>query len=794
MPRSADILIAQLAVAKAGAAFLPVDPAYPAERISFMLADARPVLIVTLAAIAPYLPGPEGSATVVMDEEATIRAINEMPDHAPTDADRTAPALLAHPAYVIYTSGSTGRPKGVLVSHEGLASFSAAGADRYAVRPGDRVLEFSSPSFDASVLELCISLPAGAALVVPPPGPLLGELLTDVLTRQRVTHALIPPAALATIPAEEAAGGLPDLRTLIVGGDACPEELAERWAPGRRMINSYGPTEATVVSTWSDPLSAGQPAPIGRPIWNTSVYVLDRALRPVPIGVPGELYVTGRGLARGYLARPGLTAERFIANPFGAAGMRMYRTGDLVWWNGDGQLEFAGRADNQVKIRGFRVEPGEIEAVLRRHPGVAEAVVIARQDTAGPKRLVAYVMPATDSFVTPAELREHTAEALPGYMIPAAFVVVGEWPLSPNGKLDRRALPAPDWGAVTHGEYVPPRTDAERIVAGIWAAVLDVERVGRQDDFFALGGDSILGIHVVSRIGAAFGVQLPARAVFDTRTVARLAELLPAQGRPGRQRDLIRPVPRTRALPLSAAQQRLWFLDDLTSGGTEYNTGIGLRLSGELDIAALREALDALANRHESLRTTFNTVDGHGVQVVAEECDLPLRIADMSVIEPGLREAAVERALTAELSLPFDLRRGPLTKVTLLRLAANEHILLLGQHHIVTDGWSVKVLVDELTELYSAHVRGTAAALPELPIQYPDFASWQREQLSGPALAEHLDYWRRKLSGLEPFELPTDRPRPQCVPGPVRYTGTTCRPAWWRGWRGSGRTIRPPCS
>ena len=761
LPRSAEILIAQLAVAKAGAAFLPVDPAYPAERISFMLADARPVLIVTLAAIAPYLPGPEGSATVVTDDEATIRAVNEMPDHAPTDADRTAPALLAHPAYVIYTSGSTGRPKGVLVSHEGLASFSAAGADRYAVRPGDRVLEFSSPSFDASVLELCISLPAGAALVVPPPGPLLGELLTDVLTRQRVTHALIPPAALATIPAEEAASALPDLRTLIVGGDACPEELAERWAPGRRMINSYGPTEATVVSTWSDPLLPGRTAPIGRPIWNTSVYVLDRALRPVPIGVPGELYVAGPGLARGYLARPGLTAERFIANPFGAAGMRMYRTGDLVRWDGDGQLEFVGRADNQVKIRGFRVEPGEIEAVLGRHPGVAEAVVIARQDTAGPKRLVAYVMPATNSFVTPAELREHTAKALPGYMIPAAFVVMGEWPLSPNGKLDRRALPAPDWGAVIHGEYVPPRTDAERVVAGIWAAVLDVEQVGRQDDFFALGGDSILGIHVVSRISAAFGVQLPARAVFDTRTVARLAELLPAQGRPGRKRDRIRPVPRTRALPLSAAQQRLWFLDDLTSGGTEYNTGIGLRLSGELDIAALREALDALANRHESLRTTFDTVDGRGMQVVAEECDLPLRFVDMSAIEPDLREVAVERALTAELSLPFDLRRGPLTKVTLLRLAENEHILLLGQHHIVTDGWSVKVLVDELTGLYSAHVRGTAAALPELPIQYPDFASWQREQLSGPALAEHLDYWRRKLSGLEPFELPTDRPRPR---------------------------------
>jgi amino acid adenylation domain-containing protein len=771
LPRSVDIVVAQLAVLKTGAAFLPVDPAYPAERISFMLADARPVLVVTRAGLAPHLPGPPGVGTVLVDDEATIRAINAMPDRAPADADRTAPVRLAQPAYVIYTSGSTGRPKGVVVSHEGLASFSAAAVDRYAVRPGDRVLEFSSPSFDASVLELCISLPAGAALVVPPPGPLLGQQLADVLTRQAVTHALIPPAALATVPAREAASGLPDFRTVIVGGDACPEELAARWAPGRRMINSYGPTEATVVSTWSDPLSPGRAAPIGRPIWNTRVYVLDHALCPVPVGEPGELYVAGRGLARGYLACPGLTAERFIANPFGEPGERMYRTGDLVRWTPDRQLEFAGRADEQVKIRGFRVEPGEIQAVLGRHPGVAEAVVIARQDDAGPKRLVAYVVPEPGSPVSPAHLREHTAAVLPGYMVPAAFVVMDEWPLSPNGKLDRRALPAPEWGAAREGGYVAPRTDAERAVAAIWAEVLGVDRVGAQDDFFTLGGDSILSIHVVSRIGEAFGVQLPARAVFDTRTVAGLAGMLPAEARPAPARDRILPVPRTRALPLSAAQQRLWFLDDLTSGGTEYNAGIGLRLSGAVDIAALRETLDALASRHEALRTTFDTVDGHGVQVVAGDGDIPLRIVDMSAIDGDRRDVAVERALTEELSLPYDLRRGPLTKVTLLRLAADDHVLLLGQHHIITDGWSVKLLVDELAELYSAQVNGTTAALPELPIQYPDFAIWQREQLAGPALDEHLDYWRRKLADLETFELPTDRPRPR-----VRTTaGAICR-------------------
>jgi amino acid adenylation domain-containing protein/non-ribosomal peptide synthase protein (TIGR01720 family) len=766
LPRSADILIAQLAVAKAGGAFLPVDPAYPAGRISFMLADAQPALVITVAGIAALLPCPDGLPTLVLDEEATVRALDEMPGHVLTNADRMAPLLLRHPAYVIYTSGSTGQPKGVVVTHEGLASFSAAAVDRYAVRSGDRVLEFSSPSFDASVLELCISWPAGAALVVPPPGPLLGEQLADVLTRHRVTHALIPPAALATVPDSEAAGELPDLRTLIVGGDACTVELADRWAPGRRMINSYGPTEATVVSTWSDPLSPGDTAPgatppIGRPIWNTRVYVLDRVLRPVPPGVPGELYVAGCGLARGYLARPGLTAQRFIASPFGPAGERMYRTGDLVRWASHGELEFVGRADEQVKIRGFRVEPGEIEALLARHPGVAEVVVIARPDNSGSKRLVAYVVRATGSPIGAAELREHTAAVMPGYMVPAAFVIMDEMPVNPNGKLDRRALPAPERGTALDGEYVAPRTHAERAVAGIWTDVLEVDRVGADDDFFALGGDSILAIHVVSRIAAAFGIRLPARAVFDLRTVARLAESLPAADRPGSQRERILPTPRTRAMPLSAAQQRLWFLDDLTSGGTEYNTGIGLRLSGGLDIGALRAALDILTDRHESLRTTFEEVNGRGVQVVAAEGEIPLRIIDMPAIEPSRRDAAVERVLARELSVPFDLRRGPLTKVTLLRLAPDEHIMLLGQHHIVTDGWSVKVLVDELAELYSARAGGTAPALPQLPIQYPDFAAWQHEHLSGPGLREHLDYWKRKLAALEPAELAADRPRPQ---------------------------------
>ncbi|HEX9315614.1 MAG TPA: amino acid adenylation domain-containing protein, partial [Actinomycetota bacterium] len=448
LPRSVEIVVATLAVAKAGAAYLPVDPDYPAERIAFMLADAAPVLVLTLAALAGGLPSVGDMAVLVLDDPATRAAVEAMPTHAPTDAERTGALTLAHPAYLIYTSGSTGRPKAVVVTHAGLASFSAAEVDHFGVGPGDRVLQFSSPSFDASVLELCMSLPAGAALVVPPPGPLLGEALAAVLEEQGVTHALIPPSALATVPDAAAGEGLAAFQGLIVGGEAASAALVARWAPGRRMINAYGPTESTVVATWSEALSPGTAPPIGSPIANTQTYVLDAALRPVPVGVPGELYIAGTGLARGYLRRPGLTAERFVANPFGEAGSRMYRTGDVVRWRGDGALEYLGRTDEQVKIRGFRIEPGEIEAALVGHPGVGEAVVVAREDDPGHKRLVAYVVPAADGEAPdgPA-LRQFLAEALPDYMVPSAFVTLDALPLSPNGKLDRGALPAPDPGA-----------------------------------------------------------------------------------------------------------------------------------------------------------------------------------------------------------------------------------------------------------------------------------------------------------------------------------------------------------
>ncbi|SDM61245.1 non-ribosomal peptide synthase/polyketide synthase [Allokutzneria albata] len=733
LPRSVDIIVAQLAVMKAGAAYLPVDPAYPAERIAFMLEDSCPLVVLTRRDLVGGLPD---SANVLFVDMVAEDSTDPVVDVRPSNA-----------AYVIYTSGSTGRPKGVVVSHAGLASFASAEVEHFEVAPGDRVLEFSSPSFDASVLELCMSLTAGAALVVPPPGPLVGSQLADVVNDLGVTHALIPPVALATVDTE-----LASLKTLVVGGDACSAELVSRWAPGRRMINAYGPTEATVVSTWSSPLVPGSTPAIGGPIRNTRVYVLDSALRPVPPGVAGELYVAGAGLARGYLSRPGLTATRFVANPF-EPGERMYRTGDVVRWSASGELHFVGRADDQVKIRGFRIELGEIEAALLTHPAVTQAAVIADESSAGVKRLVAYVIPNINDAIAPpntpnesfrtiaGELRQHVKRALPEYMVPSAIVVLDEMPRTVNGKLDRRALPAPEWEA-TGG--VAPRTDEERTMAGIWAEVLGTT-VGVHDNFFTLGGDSILSIRVTSRVRAAFDVEISPRELFSNPTVAELTAAITGHS----AAEAIPVVPRDADLPLSFAQQRLWFLNDFDPDSTEYLTPLAVRLRGDLDVAALSRAMSRLVTRHESLRTTFEAVDGRGVQRIHPP--EPVRI-------PVIDTDDLDGALAEESTRPFDLTTGPLLRAVLFRTDPREHVLALTMHHIVTDGWSGGVIMGDLAELYRSELLGVRAELPELPVQYADFAAWQRGRTD--VLDSQLGYWKRQLEGVAPLELPTDRPRP----------------------------------
>ncbi|MFI8192533.1 non-ribosomal peptide synthase/polyketide synthase [Streptomyces sp. NPDC085946] len=738
LPRSVELVAAELAVALAGAAFLPVDPDYPAERRALMLADARPA--------------------VVLDEPAEVRRLLDDAAAPPApgvtvDAD--------HAAYVIYTSGSTGTPKGVTVTHRGIAGFAAAAAERYAVRPGDRVLQFSSPSFDASVLELCASVLSGATLVVPPDGPWLGDELAAVLEEHRITHALIPPAALATLPDPATTGAAPYLRTLIVGAEACPAWLVDRWAPGRRMINSYGPTEATVVATWTGPLSAGGGTPtIGGPLPGTEAHVLDAAMRPVPPGTDGELYVGGDGVARGYLGRPGLTAARFVASPFGPPGARLYRTGDRVRRTAGGELEYLGRADRQVKLRGFRIEPGEIEAALQRHAAVRDAVVVVREDEPGLRRLVGYVTPADAQRPPhPGDLRTALTGALPAHMVPSAVVVLDALPLTPQRKIDRRALPAP--GRPSAEGHVPPRSAGERALAAIWADVLGTGAVGVRDDFFDLGGDSVLAARTLARIREELGVRLSVRDVFTARTVAALAPLVgdPSAATPP---DPIPHAPRDRPLPLSSGQRRLWFLDDLTAGGTEYNTGVALRLRGPLDTAALRRALDRLAARHDALRTTFATVDGQVVQRVADAAVLPLRTADLRDLPAERRDEAAEALLTEELGRPYDLAAGPLTRALLVRCADDDRLLLLAQHHIVTDGWSVGLLTRDLAALYAAETSGTPDApdgLPAPAVQYPDFAAWERRR-PAQADADDLAYWRRHLVGMQQLDLPTDRPRP----------------------------------
>ncbi|WJE01554.1 non-ribosomal peptide synthase/polyketide synthase [Streptomyces antimycoticus] len=729
LPRSVEMLVAQLAVAKAGGAFLPVDPGYPEERVAFMLRDAAP--------------------SVVLDDAASVWA-EEGPAGPPPGRGLTPD----HPAYVIYTSGSTGVPKAVVVTHAGLASFSAAAAAHYDVRAGDRVLQFSSPSFDASVLELCVSLPRGAALVIGEEGPLLGERLAEVLGGQRITHALIPPAALATVPEAAWRAGLPDLRTLIVGGDACSAELVDRWAPGRRLVNSYGPTEATVVSTWSGPLAAGSGAPpIGRPIPNARVYVLDEALRPVPVGVAGELYVAGGGLARGYLGRPGLTAARFVADPFGPAGGRMYRTGDVVRWTGDGELRFLGRADDQVKVRGFRIELGEVESALRRGPQVREAVVAVRETAPTPeqpfggKRLVGYVVPAPGASPTAASLRDALGRTLPSHMVPSAFATLDALPLTAHGKVDRRALPDPDPAPVTSGAgHVAPRTPMERRIADIWADVLGLERVGVEDNFFDLGGDSILSIQVVSRARQA-GLRLTTKDLFAHQSVAALATVATAE------RDEGPAAPVTGSLPLTPIQR--WFFATHTVNPRHFNQSTLLELHQEPDEKALEGALAALLVHHDALRTRF-TEDGGEWRSHVPEPEAGVDILDhhdLSGLPAREADAAMEKAADA-LHAGFDLGRGPLLKAALFRFGAGRRpFLFLTAHHLVIDGVSWRILLDDLDIAYQQGARGEPVDLGSRTTAFRDWARGLAEHVTGGALDHEADHW---CGTLDARPLPVD--------------------------------------
>ncbi|MFF0546079.1 amino acid adenylation domain-containing protein [Nocardia thailandica] len=761
LTRSLESVVAVWALAKTGAAFVPLDPSYPVERIEHMLSDSRAPIGVTVTATGETLPGTVD--WLLLDDLNTMRRAMLVSDAPLTDAERGGPIDLDHTAYLIYTSGSTGKPKAVLLSHRGIANLVTAQRETLALGPTAAALQVASPSFDASVFEMLTAHAAGGRLVVSPPEVYGGAELEALLRTERVTHAVITPSALATMePAE-----LTDLRVLSVAGEAATPELIEKWAVGRRMLNLYGPTEFSIWATGPAELRAGEPVTIGGPIRGAAVVVLDTWLRPVPMGVQGELYLAGPALARGYFQRFAMTAARFVADPFGAPGDRMYRTGDMVRWviDGDGELalEYLGRSDFQVKIRGLRIELGEIDAVLSRDDEVEYAVTIGRAGPAGATVLVSYVLPVPGAALDPERLRARVAAELPGYMVPGYVVLLDDIPLTPVGKLDRKALPVPDFSAAQR-PYLAPRTPVEEAVAAVFAEVLGTERVGVEESFFELGGNSLSATKVVARVNSALGCAVALRDLFDAPSVAQLAaRVVPAApGLPGRPALAARPRPDR--IPLSPAQQRMWVLNQLDPDSAAYNIAVALRLTGELDVAALRGALADVVGRQETLRTRY-PADADGPRQVVVGADTVLPDLPVTATEDG---APLRARITDLAAAGFDLTSEPPLRVRLFRVAADVHVVVLVVHHISADGASMAPLAADLVTAYSARVAGATGSpgLPPLTVQYADFALWHRDLLGAATDAESLaarqiGFWRETLAGApDALELPADRPRP----------------------------------
>ncbi|MCP4653836.1 MAG: AMP-binding protein, partial [bacterium] len=683
------------------------------------------------------------------------------------------------------TSGTTGRPKGISMVHRVLTNLTAWQLRSTAPDAGVRTPQFAPLSFDIIFQETFSTLCSGGTLV------LLTEeerrdavLLVDRLERHRIERLYLPFIALQQL-CEVASDSPPRaLREVITAGEQLQVSRSlERFftKAACTLENQYGPSECHVVTYY--PLR-GAPRewtalpPIGRGIGNFRIYLLDSRLRPVSVGVPGEVCLSGAGMARGYLKRPELTAGSFLPDPWtGEPGERLYRTGDLARFLADGNLEFMGRIDFQVKIRGFRIELGEIETVLGSHPGVRETVVVVREDAPGGHRqLVAYAVRTPEAELDASELRGFLAQSLPDYMVPQALVFLDSLPWTPGGKVDRKALPAPERRGPEEG-YVAPANPTEDLLAGIWAAVLGFERVGVEENFFELGGHSLLATQVTSRVREVFGVELPVQRLFEAPTVARLAAVVEAAAGEARDRTVspIRPLPREGgvpqdAVPLSFAQQRLWFIDQFEPGSAAYNLPRALRLGGRLELTVLARTLNEIVRRHEALRTNFANAGGRPVQVIAPALEPALPRVDLRELVPAAREEAARRLATGEARRPFDLSRDPLLRVTAVQLAREDHVILFTMHHIVSDGWSMGVLIRELTALYRAFSEGMASPLGELAVQYADYALWQRQWLTEEAVEEELGYWREQLAGVPRLELPTDRPRPvmQTFPGKLR--------------------------
>ena len=751
--RSAEMVVALLGVLKAGAAYVPLDPNYPRERLALMAEDAGLAAIV--AQPGPLAALPDSARRRVVDLEADGALLAVESERRPA-----VPVPAGSLAYVIYTSGSTGRPKGVMVQHRNVVSLFAALDAWLGSGPGVW-LAVTSLSFDISVLELLWTLSRGFLVVIHPEMRWAAAAIPERIAAQRVTHLQCTPslARLLTDLASEpgARSALGSLRALLLGGETLPADLARvlrEVLPEVAIHNLYGPTETTVWSAAERVDAVEEAVPIGRPLANTHIRLLDPSGQPVPAGVAGEICIGGQGVARGYLGRPDFTAERFVPDAWsGEPGARLYRTGDLGRRRPGTPLEFLGRIDHQVKIRGHRIEPGEIEATLAAFPDVRQAVVVAREEGTGDVRLVAYVVAGEAPPALP-ELRAFLGERLPDALVPSSFVLLESLPLTPNGKIDRRALPAPAPAEPGEEERAAPRTPVEERLAAIWADLLGLGRVGRRESFFALGGHSLLATRLLARVRAVFGVELPIRLLFEKPTVAALAAALEGSRILPRPSPIPR-IPRTAgALPLSWGQEQLWFLDQMRPGAPAYHLPAKLRLRGFLSVAALRRSLETMVRRHEALRTRYELRGDSPVQIVEAGASPGLPVVDLTALAPEVRAREAERLALATARRPFDLGRAPLVRGVLLRLADDESVLILVVHHIAADGHSLGLLLRELDLLYGAVVAGRSAELPEPPIQQIDFVLWQRERLRGERLASLLGFWKDRLDRPgEPFEL-----------------------------------------
>ncbi|MEH2267248.1 MAG: amino acid adenylation domain-containing protein [Nostoc sp.] len=763
--RTLEIAIAVLAVLKIGGAYVPMDSAYPKERLAFMLEDTQVSVLLTQQQLLTEFP--ETKAQIICSDTDWDK-ISQYSQENPS-IEVTAENL----AYIIYTSGSTGRPKGICLAHRPLVNLLQWHLN--SLLTGVRTLQFASLSFDASFHEMFATWASGGTLF------LISENLrrdTTALARfiqtQEIEKVILPVVVLQQM-AEITESHL-ELFTSLKEVTTTGEQLQITPAivklfkslPHCSFHNHYGPSETHVVTALTldkNPDSWPTYPSIGRPIANTQIYILDAELKPVPIGVPGELYIGGDSLARGYLNRPDLTTERFIPNPY-AKSHRLYKTGDLACYLPDGNIEYLGRIDQQVKIRGFRIELGEIEAMLLQHPDVREAAVIAREDVPGNKYLVGYIVcdliPEQVRTVS-SNLRKFLKQKLPDYMIPSSFVMLDALPLTPNGKVDRRSLPAPDrTGRHLEQDFVSPRTTVEEVLAKIWVEVLRLEQISIYNNFFEIGGHSLLATQVISRVRDTYQLDLPLRRLFDTPTVASLAEIIETELQQNSELQTQRIVPATRNqnLPLSFAQQRLWFLEQFLPDNPLYNLPQTFHLVGQVNLSALEQSVNEIIRRHEVLRTTFTFLDGQPVQIIAPTVTVPLHRIDLRSLSDSQKDTEIKRLTIEECQRPFNLNHGPLVRTTLLQLGAEEYVLLLNIHHIVFDGWSVGTFFRELRLLYQAFVNGQPSPLAELPIQYADFALWQRQWLQGKVLSEQLDYWKQQLADLPILQLPSDRPRP----------------------------------